>query len=373
MNLEQNDNFITTGKNKVQNIEEENPFIVSSDSNKRDIYSIKKKYEDYLWIIICVYNGMILAVLFSLIMTIIKYKEIAYILAFTPIAFIPDLIALFFFKYKIVLIKDGNNKTLTISEKNYYCCNFKKMTVPLEFIKLKCFKIRKGTKSSIIMYYINSKEIDLDSSNITNAPFSFLKTFNKLIGESKDIQINLDRFSGLNYENNIIDEIKKYYPKYEELNNEIIEDDNNIYIDDDNNLSINYKYYEQIIKLTDYFYSFVTFSIFKETSSNESFQRIDWIFSTDYQRICIGIVKNDKSYLKKYIFNTNSIDKFNLQIKDLGYCFKILLKSEDSQDLCEFKNKEKSINNLNIFIYIINGQINAINNKNMDQITLTPN
>ena len=103
------------------------------------------------------------------------------------------------------------------------------------------------------------------------------------------------------------------------------------------------------------------------TKSNESFERLDWIYSNDFDRIFIGVVKNDSSYINTFIYNTNTIDKFILEIKDGKYCFKILLKNGNNTEICRYKREQED--NLNTFIYLINGQINKINNVNQNQAT----
>ena len=66
------------------------------------------------------------------------------------------------------------------------------------------------------------------------------------------------------------------------------------------------------MKISEFFYCYYNIR-------NELFQRIDWIYSTNFDRIFIGIVKNDDSYIKTFIYNINSIDKLGMQNNDNGY------------------------------------------------------
>ena len=89
---------------------------------------------------------------------------------------------------------------------------------------------------------------------------------------------------------------------------------------------------------------------------------MDWIYTNNFERIFIGVVKNDSSYVNTFIFSTNIIDKFILEINEGKFCFKILFKDGGKTEICRYKRYHK--NNLNNFIYLINGQLNKINKDN---------
>ena len=96
--------------------------------------------------------------------------------------------------------------------------------------------------------------------------------------------------------------------------------------------------------------------------SNESFKRLDWIYTNDFDRIFIGVIGHDETYVNNFVFNINTIDKFILEVRFGQLCLKILLNDRQNIEICRYTtNKEKE---LDTFIYLINGQINKINNKN---------
>ena len=200
----------------------------------------------------------------------------------------------------------------------------------------------------IIIYDINLNEIDLDNSNIKNKPFKLITEFKGCSGNSTNIKKELNEFFGTKFENKILDEIKKYVPDYKTSNKLVL------------HISGSFSQYnveEQIfLKLCDYYYSYLTYY------SKEKFQRIDWIYSKNFDRIFIGFVKNVETYLNSLIYNINTVDKLLLNKMNNNYLFKILLKDGNNVDICEF-TKEKE-NTLNKFIFLINGQINDRNDRN---------
>ena len=81
----------------------------------------------------------------------------------------------------------------------------------------------------------------------------------------------------------------------------------------------------------------------------------------DFDRLFIGIIKNDKSYLKTFVYNVNTIDKFGLQMKNKGNLLKIILKDKNVEEICYFEYNDK--NELELFLFLINGKIEDINGK----------
>ena len=86
-------------------------------------------------------------------------------------------------------------------------------------------------------------------------------------------------------------------------------------------------------------------------------KRIDIIYSSDFDRIFIGLVKYyEKSYKKTFIYNINTIDKFILQSykkSNEKYFLKVQLKGQNIQDL----------DLLNISTYDTDGLLNILNEK----------
>jgi hypothetical protein len=276
-----------------------------------------------------------------------------------PLLLIPIILILCFCKSKIQLIKDKSNNRLTILEKNYLCCK-KRYNLSLEYtdFKVSGFGSESGPccyheLSTIIALNINPNIVDLDNSNIKDIPFKFLYKFSNLIGESRQLELKLIDFIGNKFENKIKDEIDLYVPKQ---NSKII------------GLSFNIIYHNRdvFVKISDHFYMFYNYNYLNNSKSNENFERLDWIYSNDFDRIFFGVVKNDSSYVNTFIYNTNTIDKFVLEIRDGKFCFKILLKDGTNTEICRYNREQE--NNLNTFIYLINGQINKINNVNQNQV-----
>ncbi len=105
---------------------------------------------------------------------------------------------------------------------------------------------------------------------------------------------------------------------------------------------------------------FYNYSYLLGKSGKESFQRLDWIYTNDFDRIFIGVVKNDTSYVNTFTYTIESIDKFVLEIREGKLCLKIILKNGFDTEICRYtREKDKD---LNTFLYLINGQINKIIN-----------
>jgi hypothetical protein len=109
---------------------------------------------------------------------------------------------------------------------------------------------------------------------------------------------------------------------------------------------------------------FYTYPFLIVTKGNETFERLDWMYTKNFDRIFIGVVKDDSSYVNNFIFNTDTIDKFVFETFDEYFCLKIILKTGVRREICKFLTQLKI--ELNIFINFINGQINKINNVNQD-------
>ena len=101
--------------------------------------------------------------------------------------------------------------------------------------------------------------------------------------------------------------------------------------------------------------------------------RIDIIYSKDFDRLFIGIVKNDeKSYIKTFLFNLNEIDRFVLQknhIAEQGIHLKSISKGNGIiQDICYINEIETELEGLT---YILNEKLqnNLNNNANLNNNT----
>ena len=266
-------------------------------------------------------------------------------------------VILFFSTKNLEFIK--NNIEIVVKEKNYLCCTRKKFNYQLKSIFIDC--LISGTEKTqcseilsvfkVIIYNMNFDKIDLDNNSITEVPFKLFNIFSGYIGIMKDVKKDINSFlSNPNFENKILAELKRYNPNYKQTKR--------IYFT--NGANIFETYDDNFIKLNDYFYSYSCYKLSHESKSKENFQRIDWIYSKNFDRIFIGVVKNDEIYLNKAVYNINTIDKFLLDLKNKFYTFKVILKDGNNYDLCEFRYQAEE--DLNNFIYLINGQVNNINN-----------
>ena len=343
-----------------QNIE--NPYIVISESSE-ETTSLEIIKKSVICPLITPYFIMMPIISISLLFSLQLYKYKYWPVLLIPL--LPILLLLFIFKKKLILRK--SNKQLTVYEQNYLFCK-KKYEISLENInaQIKSTGLYKGCGkfyylSSIFIYGIDQNKINFDTNYIKRTPCKFFYTFTNCV-----IDFNtLSNFLGINSQNKIIDEINLYVPNSKE--EKTIENQNP-------NLGIilnrlKNQDYNQFVKLSEHYYCFFSYNFVYEKKSNENFQRIDWIYSENYDQIFIGIVKNDSSYINKFTFITNTINKYILELKGDKYQLKVLFNDETGTDLCHFKNDYK-VNNyysndkFKTLLYFLNGQINKINNRN---------
>jgi hypothetical protein len=274
------------------------------------------------------------------------------IIIFIPPSFPFLIIPLLLLENKIEITKSENNDEIIIISKKFGCCE-KRYHFP---INNTAFEVRadgyvmycdKPTKTvKIIIYNKGLKEIDLDNSNIRNVPLKTIVIFRGYV-DCPELESKLSDFINEAFKNKIFEELNKYVPKFENNNT-------NMPIA---KYKINQKCFDQIIKLSDYYYVYYTYNYFLDSNDSEIFQRIDWIFSKNFDSIFIGVVKED-NYLKSEMYKINEIDKFVITINKNKYTFKVCLKDGRNEDICEFLKQDKQV--LDSFIYLINGQINNL-------------
>ena len=88
----------------------------------------------------------------------------------------------------------------------------------------------------------------------------------------------------------------------------------------------------------------------------EKIYRIDCIFSRDFDRIFIGIVKyNRKSYVNTFEFQMNNIDKFILEKQNYeNYNLIAKFKNNEKQLICNIKKSKKELEGL---AYLLNERL----------------
>jgi hypothetical protein len=259
-------------------------------------------------------------------------------------------------EYKLEITKNENNEIIVIITTYGNCkkrYNFPIENTAFEVKHVNTEYVANKEKQIVKIFFYNTslKEIDLDNSNIRNAPIKSIVIFEGYIGNEKEIESQLSKYINNIFDNKINDELKLYVPNFENFNG------NRFF----SQLVLDRKGFDQMIKISDYYYIYYTYTYFSDNNYTEIFQRIDWVYSKNFDRLFIGVVKGD-NYLKSGTYNINEIDKFVL-ISNIynnnAYSFKVCLKDGRNEDICEFQRQDKTV--LDCFIYLINGQIN---NKN---------
>ena len=186
---------------------------------------------------------------------------------------------------KIEFFKNEYTNKLTLTIQKKFCCS-KKYTIMLEntyvFYEDYIF---------ILNTLKNSREFDLDNSNIKNYPINLISKYGQLKmlrGSENEIQLKIDEFlKQEKYENNIYDEINKYIILYKK-----------------NYLKDTKKVFDIYMKINDYFYTYFY-------SNDYVDNRTDFIYSNDFERLFIGkIYKN--TYNKSLVINLNEIIRFEI-------------------------------------------------------------
>ena len=258
----------------------------------------------------------------------------------------------------------------------------------------------------IINDYKNFINSDLDASNLKKKPAKFYYSFNNVCqGKYNKDQLtaDLNNFIGLNayYENPIFFKIENYMNKSENIN-DLPGDHPSIYM----------KFYEHIFTYHLYSnieyliisiftlisipsfciffaissikkdFSYITFAYFIILfsiiilyiiykclkSCYEKISRIDCIYSKDFDRIFIGLVKyTENSYVNTFEFEMNNIDRFILEDQGIKKSnLKVIFKNNEIQHICTIRKRNNE--NLEGLTYLLNERlidntdnINAIN------------
>ena len=242
---------------------------------------------------------------------------------------------------EIQFIKNINLNQLTVIIKKAFCCSTQQYTLMLENAYIYSEKVKeKGINICIINTLKNSREIDLDKSNIKTSPINILYESYGLSGNYDEIKIKIDNFLGQrNFENNIYDEINKYISLY-----------NKNYEKDEKKL------FDKYMKITDHFYTFFSYSLNK-------YIRADFIYSDDFERLFIGEV-NGYRYLKTLQFNLSEIDSFEMVEKRVDDGTEYYIQTNDKnhqQSQFYVGNLFENKNYLPKFILLLNGKLNDIN------------
>ena len=113
---------------------------------------------------------------------------------------------------------------------------------------------------------------------------------------------------------------------------------------------------------------FIMFLVNTCSEKTTEYLRIDIIYSKNFDRLFLGIVKNDgKTYIKKFLFNLNEIDKFVIIKKnnnEKGFHLKSINKGNNLiQDICYINEEQRELEGL---LYILNEKLIGGADKNDD-------
>ena len=254
---------------------------------------------------------------------------------------------------KVELIKNGctNQLILKITKK---CFCSKQYTLNLENAYLFY------QKDIILLNTLkNTREFDLDNSNITKNPINLINKYeilSGLRGVENEIQLKIDEFlRQKKYENNIYDEIDKYNSLY-----------NKNYSKDKK------KIFDLYMKINEYFYTF----FYTDNFIND---RTDFIYSNDFERLFIGKIYKDK-YNKTLLINLNEIITFEMFEEKKSdsegekyqlFYLKIMYKNEEKEEIIICRNNKLYLEK---FVLLLNGKLNDINEmkKNNNSNNYTP-
>ena len=119
-------------------------------------------------------------------------------------------------------------------------------------------------------------------------------------------------------------------------------------------------------------YNLILFSVYKCIRfCNNKDLRIDFIYSKNFDKIFIGVVKNNEKYRKTLEYEMNNIEKFYIEgsIVDSHVVshLKVLFKNEKSEYIYSFNFMDKE--NSEGLIYLLNEKLKLINiNNNINNI-----
>ena len=217
----------------------------------------------------------------------------------------------------------------------------------------------------------NSPEIDLDSSNIKNAPIKLYeyvdyiwpnkaedileKELNDLAGVSSDYKCPFN-FNIREYMNLEPTQKEKRHQQLEKLNPKLFKNSHR-------------NEYSKYMKFGENYFCYYIRAINSDEKKGDIL-RIDFIYSKNFDRLFIGLVNNnEKTYKNTFEFQMNSIDNFILQkigYEDKGYILKVNLKNNESQQIYSLERATKE--ELRGLAYLLNEKLKN-NNKQIGDIT----
>ena len=411
-----NENLIEVEQNTPQNVNINQYFTPTDAPLSEETFIIKFQNWPFIFI------GAILSIFLNL--AIFSSFDLYYKIFLSSVGIILLLSVLFIVVNKIIIIKDSLNKKILIKIVNYLCLTKKKLNFDLENIH---FYVSSELEVSddgdrytnhrlfIINDYQNLVGIDLSESNIKQKPVKCIYYFRspKLGNYNyKEFEKALNNFVGSpkNYKNPLLFDINNYLEESKKLKPAIfgtpikfIKFSEYFFTYYPKGFKFSFKHYSTYGNCLFYFIYFVElmliFSIFIAVlfsiemknflvllitisvcvifnllvyflykcckSSKENILRIDFIYSKDFERIFIGVVKYTKTnYIKTLELQKNDINKFIYErVEDINFYFKVLLKNDKKEYICTLeKQREDELEGL---ICFLNGEFIAHTNHNV--------
>ena len=392
-NLNQNDILAQQDQNDQYFIMPEQP-LSSFIKNNKLIIPFKKRIANFIFFLF----------VFSLSITstilVPSYHKIYYGIVLT----LNTILLLYVENNQIEIIKNEKTNKVYVMDKNFLFITKKKYEFDKDNV---CFKIGTYGNNNVLLILNNHKkenEINFSTSNIMYSPLKFLFYINN---------IDVKKFNGLNQLNRILNEFMDIHnsenPLYFDINSYM-----NISKEDYNEYSYNkyirinnrfFTYYSKnFIKnsfrrfLYKVLLSIALIPIFivvlvqyctpdrneKETillifiefegdlislyiiiyliclcAKHKKFQRIDIIYSNDFDKIFVATTKDQTSFFSSSLFSLNEIDRFVLtknSIKEKGFHLIALLKENPlNREICYVEDSKTDLEGL---IFLLNERIN---------------
>ena len=299
---------------------------------------------------------------------------------FLPIfalGFITSLLICYYSYRKIEIIKDISNNKVIVKFINYLCLTKLKIKCNLENIHFRANKeifhstdgkARVSTELIIVNDYKNIEDIYLDNTNITKKPAKYYYSI-------KDIKMENDCYQDITTALNCFIGAPNFIDLYQYTDNQctkISEIFYSFFLSEPVGCSVFKWILFGIAILMDIYFVFRHIEYSNDTYKKEyerlmfvyilplfdigiyiiykfirmfffNIVRIDCIYSKNFDRLFIGLVKYTRtSYAKTFEYQLNSIDKFVFQKyggDDRNYILKAVLKNNEIQQICKIKDK----------------------------------
>jgi len=411
-----NENLIIQSEPDVQKNVNNDFYLKKKDKSidKNNRFIIRRSFCSSFSIIFFIPPSFLMAPIFEIIKD--KETELSVKIIYNLLGFIYSLIPFIIIAFKIVLLKDESNKKIIIKEINFLCCTKKEIIFDLENTHFYIQKtINHGKNVDHIFYTLliindfkNLVGIDLDKSNIKQTPAKYLYCFDTISLENysrRRLIKHLNKFVGYtrHYKNPLFFNINQYLQKEQKINkNEfsscmkfsdhffsyyLLGKFDPIGFNICLFYSISYLNFllfllflvyksfikEYIIKLLGFIsfpiFNIIIYIIYKcYNFKYNNICRIDCIYSKNFDRIFIGLVKYNKTkYVNTLEYQMDNINRFILE-KSINnsndFELKILFKNNEMELIYILKNKTQE--DLEGLIYLLNERLIINTNTNID-------